>query len=186
MKGRYCPVDGCDYGDDEEKTLPAVRSHINATNDGDHRWEDLKAAVEAQADEQTTETAEEQAEPAETDGSGEGPDPTEEYENQWSDPTDEDDDGNDQQETTDKPADDAGDDTNDDTSGTDGQQEGVGAAMSLVAGSLVVVLLYFLTDDGDDREVRDIDAEHVEDADAGATSDESPSDGDDVWGETFE
>ncbi|WP_231184729.1 hypothetical protein [Haladaptatus sp. DYF46] len=44
-----CPIEGCDYGDNEEKSLAAVRSHINASSDGDHDWSALKPTVEAQA-----------------------------------------------------------------------------------------------------------------------------------------
>lgn len=71
MTGHYCPVEGCDYGEQGDKTLAAVRSHINACNDDAHDWDQLKAAVEAQteqADEPETESDDEQPEAVESNG----------------------------------------------------------------------------------------------------------------------
>lgn len=44
MSGYSCPVEGCDYGDgqDEQKSLPAVRAHVNATGDDAHNWSDCR------------------------------------------------------------------------------------------------------------------------------------------------
>ncbi|MFC6953535.1 hypothetical protein [Halorubellus litoreus] len=50
MTDYYCPVEGCKFGESDEKTLQQVRSHINSMGDGDHRWSDLKGVVEGQGD----------------------------------------------------------------------------------------------------------------------------------------
>lgn len=71
MTGYHCPVEGCDYGDQDDKTLPAVRAHINASNDDTHDWTQLKAAVEEQTEqggEQDGEADEEQPQATENDG----------------------------------------------------------------------------------------------------------------------
>jgi len=48
--GYTCPKEGCDYGDaeDENKSLAAVRSHINSA--GDHDWHALRADLYAAAE----------------------------------------------------------------------------------------------------------------------------------------
>ncbi|NLV14411.1 hypothetical protein [Haloarcula argentinensis] len=45
----YCPAEGCDYGKDEEKSLAAVRSHINAMGES-HDWELLKPLLHQQGE----------------------------------------------------------------------------------------------------------------------------------------
>jgi hypothetical protein len=48
--GYTCPAEGCDYGEeaDENKSLAAVRSHINSADD--HDWHELKADLYAAAE----------------------------------------------------------------------------------------------------------------------------------------
>jgi len=54
MSDHYCPVEGCDYGDDEQKALGSVQGHINGSPDPDHDWSELRERVEAQADDAAT------------------------------------------------------------------------------------------------------------------------------------
>lgn len=60
----YCPIEGCNYGHGEQKSLAAVRSHINATtdtsdqNERGHSWAALKTEVEQQGEESDEEQTE--------------------------------------------------------------------------------------------------------------------------------
>jgi len=49
MSDHYCPVEGCDYGD-EQKNLNSVQGHINARSDDAHDWGELQERVKAQTD----------------------------------------------------------------------------------------------------------------------------------------
>ncbi|MFC7193721.1 hypothetical protein ACFQL4_02220 [Halosimplex aquaticum] len=46
----WCPVDGCDYGEDEEKDRSSVQGHINASASPEHDWSELREQVDAQAE----------------------------------------------------------------------------------------------------------------------------------------
>jgi hypothetical protein len=50
MTGYHCPVNGCDYGESEEKDLDAVRGHINGSPAGGHDWRAHREEVLAQGD----------------------------------------------------------------------------------------------------------------------------------------
>lgn len=41
-EGYYCPVVGCDYGEEEEKTRQSVRSHITGSKSDAHDWDQLR------------------------------------------------------------------------------------------------------------------------------------------------
>ena len=45
-----CPVEGCDYGEQEDKTLAQVRGHVNSSGDEDHVWQDVKHTLLAEAE----------------------------------------------------------------------------------------------------------------------------------------
>ncbi|MGB9953682.1 hypothetical protein ACOZ4F_14950 [Haloarcula marismortui] len=45
----YCPAEGCGYGTESDKSLAAVRSHINAMGD-DHDWDTLKPLLHEQGE----------------------------------------------------------------------------------------------------------------------------------------
>lgn len=45
-----CPVEGCDYGKEEEKTLAQVRGHVNSNGDDDHVWQEAKHELLAEAE----------------------------------------------------------------------------------------------------------------------------------------
>ncbi len=45
----WCPAEGCDYGTESDKSLAAVRSHINAMGD-DHDWDTLKPLLHEQGE----------------------------------------------------------------------------------------------------------------------------------------
>jgi len=64
----YCPVDGCDYGEQERKSLTAVRSHVSSTRKREgHDWDELAPTVKAQADEQDPDDDPEGEEPDDDD-----------------------------------------------------------------------------------------------------------------------
>jgi len=60
MSSYICPVEGCEYGQDEQKDLDSVKGHINGSIDDTHDWGELKAEVEAQTDDQEEPEKEEQ------------------------------------------------------------------------------------------------------------------------------
>jgi len=56
-----CPVEGCDYGEEEEKTLAQVRGHVNSNGDEDHVWQDAKHELLAEAEKrEATETSDDE------------------------------------------------------------------------------------------------------------------------------
>lgn len=57
---RHCPVDGCDYGESDDKSLPAVRAHINASGDDAHDWDELRETVEQQGEQPEADENEEE------------------------------------------------------------------------------------------------------------------------------
>lgn len=84
MSDYYCPVEDCDYPPDSDSvSLSRVRSHINATSEGAHDWDELKPVVLDQAndqDEAGDDQPDEQAEGGDGDDLDEDRD---EYEEQW-------------------------------------------------------------------------------------------------------
>ncbi|MFT4921040.1 MAG: hypothetical protein ACI8XM_000233 [Haloarculaceae archaeon] len=198
-----CHVEGCDWSGDSK---PGLRSHVSGVKDADHQearnnkawegWHPVAFGVvdpdEAEGSDGSSGDPDEatQSTPDEpTDGERDatpddgGTDPADEYEEQWAEESDDADD----RETTDEPADDSGDDTPGD-GGSDPGDSGVGAAMSLVAGTAVVGLLYVLTSkDGEEREVREVEAEDVEDVEPSEDGGETFGDeGNSPWGDTIE
>lgn len=45
-----CPVEGCDYGEQKDKTLAQVRGHVNSSGDEEHVWQDVKHELLAEAE----------------------------------------------------------------------------------------------------------------------------------------
>jgi hypothetical protein len=139
MTGYNCTVDGCGYGADEDKSLAAVRSHVNSRGDEAHEWADLKEAIEAQADDGDDEGNESADDTdADTAGAG-GPDVDEEYRRQLGVgvETDEDDEPDDEDDETEVSV-----DAVDDVDGDDG--DGGSAGVALVAASVALVLVVLL------------------------------------------
>ena len=160
MSDYYCPVEGCDYGESEDKSLAAVRSHINASSADGHDWDELKPIVEAQGEDE--------------EGNEDSPD-----ENESDETPDEDSDGNETGDET--PSDGADDGDGEDTEmptpeeyeqqlsgGTEDSDEvddtpesSVGLSLGslsdipttyLIAGALIVVVLAWLLLSGSDDE----------------------------------
>ena len=69
----WCPVEGCGFGVDDERTLQGVRSHIQNTVEDAHDWGVLGDEVEAQADDHP----DYQGASTEGEGTDEGGDPAE-------------------------------------------------------------------------------------------------------------
>jgi len=72
-----CPVEGCDYGEQEDKTLAQVRGHVNSSGDEAHVWQDVKHTLLAEAEKREatqatedddSEAEEEQGDPGEVPG----------------------------------------------------------------------------------------------------------------------
>jgi len=80
MSDHHCPVEGCDYGEDEQQALDSVKGHINGSVDNDHDWSELRAEVRAQAEdsEESAEADEETANTEETETEENEDMPTEE------------------------------------------------------------------------------------------------------------
>jgi uncharacterized membrane protein len=166
MTDFQCPIEGCDYGESEEKSLAAVRSHVNSTGDDDHEWSDLKALVEQQdgnADQQ--EAPEEQGESAETDENDQQEENTETSDettdDQQSMPTDEE---YRHQQSGGKPADDDQEETTDGTTETTSESGGFlpaldGRTLMLLLGLLAALAIGFLwvNRDSSDDVVSDAD-----------------------------
>ncbi|MHB9287349.1 hypothetical protein ACKVMT_09965 [Halobacteriales archaeon Cl-PHB] len=98
-----CPVEGCDYGEQESKSLAAVRAHINALNDPAHDWSELKSEVVDQGEqgddqqEATTEGGGSEAPEKQTaSGDSDPSDGADEYDQQWNQATDPSEGGDDQ------------------------------------------------------------------------------------------
>lgn len=163
MTGHHCPE--CDFGEDEEKSLQSVRSHITSSGDPDHDWDELADVVETQGadddddadlDEEdgddVQEDTDEDEQPDATDDDPEDDDmPTdEEYERQH---------GESSTETTDDAdEDDAGDDgaPSSSSSSTDGGAFSVPALdgnttlILLGIAAIAILALLVLSRDGDD------------------------------------
>lgn len=63
MSGYTCPVKGCDYGDGDQKSLPAVRAHVNATGDSAHNWGEVKEMLADQDAADSSQSEESKEEP---------------------------------------------------------------------------------------------------------------------------
>lgn len=50
MTDYVCPAEGCEFGKNEERSRHAVVGHINATNDGNHDYTDLKDQIDTAGD----------------------------------------------------------------------------------------------------------------------------------------
>ncbi|MUV87790.1 hypothetical protein GJ631_14830 [Natronomonas sp. CBA1123] len=156
MTDYTCPAEGCDYGEKGGKSLAAVRSHINASSDGAHDWEQLKPTVEQQGDQQpeaTEETVDQETSSDDQTETPDGPDTDDEYQQQVEANTaPADDDEDDDKSVSVDPVDDTADDT------------GGSATVTLVTASVALALVVLLVrgndksnettaqdpDDGDD------------------------------------
>lgn len=176
MTSYTCPIEGCPYGEDEEKSLPAVRAHINATSDGDHEWSDLKPTVEQQGQEGPQDAEDDAGADAEGDGAaGEddgpqqaaiGPDVDAEYQAQVQGAV----------EADPEPVEDSGAvdvEPVEDATDTDGDGDGLGTAASVVAASVALALVVLLVQNGDDEAGDPTDALS---GDADGETDADPSD----------
>jgi|GEM_PF-1130705 len=48
LEPHWCPVDGCEFGVGEDRSLASVRSHVNSDTSEGHDWGDLREQVEEQ------------------------------------------------------------------------------------------------------------------------------------------
>jgi len=48
LEPHWCPVDGCEFGVGEDRSLASVRSHVNSDTSEGHDWGDLREQVENQ------------------------------------------------------------------------------------------------------------------------------------------
>jgi hypothetical protein len=154
MTDYTCPAEGCDYGEKGGKSLAAVRSHINASSDGAHDWEQLKPTVKQQGDQQpeaTEETVDQEIGTDDQTKTSGGPDTDDEYQQQVeanTAPADNDDDDNDKTVSVDSV-----DDTTDDDAGGS-------AAVTLVTASVALALVVLLVrgnDDANETTAQDLD-----------------------------
>lgn len=154
MTDYTCPAEGCEYGEKGGKSLAAVRSHINASSDGGHDWEQLKPTVKQQGDQQPEATEETFDQETSTDDQPEttdGPDTDDEYQQQVEANTvsvDNGDDDDDKAVSVD-PVDDT---TEDDAGGS--------AAVTLVTASVALALVVLLVrgnDQNDETTAQDLD-----------------------------
>jgi len=110
-----CPVDGCDYGESDDKTLAQVRGHVNSSSDDTgHVWQDVKHELLAEAEKRDAASEDD----VEGDGEDDQSDPEdtddtemasqEEYEEQYSDASDGEDDASDGESDTSTDADGSG------------------------------------------------------------------------------
>jgi len=184
----FCPV--CDYGEEESKSLAAVRSHVNAASGTEHDWAGLKDEVEAQAedaddtnDDQATDQPDQQASSSDDqqDDGEDAPDTSgttsqmpsqSEYEQQQEAV------GDGAAGTESAPDDDTSDDggnTSNDTSSESGFQiPEIHPMYLLVAVAVLLVLVVLLTRDGEssNEPAEEIDAEREPDNDADGGADE--------------
>lgn len=152
MTNHICPVEGCEYGENSNKSLAAVRAHINAVNDDAHEWADLKGDVEQQADTdpesgRDTDSGEETTDDTDDRDDGQqqpaGPDVDAEYEAQVLGAVEGD--GDDADDGDDGDSNEVEVDAVDDATG--GNQ--MGTAATLVAASVALALVVLLTRDND-------------------------------------
>jgi len=201
----YCPAEGCDYGTESDKTLAAVRSHINAMGD-DHDWDTLKPLLHEQGETSDDQPDDQPGDPdddppgtggaaapdneGDDDQQSEGVEQTETPENTESDQQDMDQSTEyDQQVQQAQQADDQPDDPDDSSQsgGRDGGQtsqttSGGGVPLvPLVAGALLLGLLLVALSGGDDQPEQ-VDSEVVEqDDDADPITDDPEAEV--HWGE---
>jgi hypothetical protein len=161
MTGVVCPVNGCDYGEQDEKSLQSVRTHINAKGDDDHDWSELKPEVVEQADDQEDSDDEEQEEPEDDESENEEDMPTEEeYERQHGE-------GEEEEEQDEEPenSDPEGDSGSDDGSSFDVPIPSLSPmTWLLIVGALVLIFLYLQRSD---------DSEPIEQSETTESTDES-------------
>lgn len=133
MSSNRCPVEGCEYGESDDKSKAAVRSHVNAKSDPEHNWADLKSAVMGDPDADETDDADgEQTETDENEENEEDEDdmPTdEEYQEQHA---------QDDNDTTDDT------DTTDSDTATDDDAGGGGFSIPALDGSTVMLVMGLL------------------------------------------
>lgn len=184
----YCPVEGCDYGTDEETSLAAVRSHINASSKDGHHWDQLKPLVEQQDQQEPDDDQPEDQQPDQQEGgdgegsetsTDQGNDQQDDVARQWGNSTADDDGGDDQGKGGDGEGGDGGPDTSDDGGTNTPFGGGIPLPVSahvLVAGLaallLVVLVLQYRRTGGDDVEI------DVEEPDPADDADDTPGTGD--------
>lgn len=198
MTDKYiCKIEGCEY---DGKTLSSLRSHVSATKEEDHQQaRKSKAWEEWYPDEEGADPSEEggstpsdegiedpsdddldddPSEPTDDEGddggsttpSEGGPDPSQEYEEQWST----DDTASSSEETEGSEG-----GTDPSSGGSDratGEGNGIGTGAALVAGSALVGLIVLLTRKDDDQEPIEV-ASTAEDVDPDEEEDSTPSEG---------
>lgn len=177
-----CKIEGCDWVGESK---PSLRSHVSGSKDDDHQearttkaWEEWYPDEEgstpseeggsAPSDEGTADPADDDldddpTEPTEGGGDSEGsstpsdggPDPTEEYAEQWGEEQASDTQDSEGSEEGSDPSDDGGDGGSD-PSGEVGN--GIGAGAALVAGSALVGLIVLLTRDNDDEDPIEVES----------------------------
>lgn len=119
-----CPVEGCDFGEAEDKTLAQVRGHVNSNGDEDHVWQDVKHELLAEAEKrEATQATDDEDDEESIDMATQ-----EEYEEQYSD------------EDSDLPEGDEGDGDTESADGDEDDQDGGGFSVPSVSASTVVLV----------------------------------------------
>ncbi len=72
-----CPVEGCDYGEEDDKTLAQVRGHVTSNGDNDHVWQEVKHELLAEAEKRETTDSDGESEDDGSEGEVEAGDPGE-------------------------------------------------------------------------------------------------------------
>jgi len=170
MTSYTCPVEGCDYGEQESKSLAAVRSHINALNDPAHDWAELKSEVIGQGDggddqqEATTDEGADDPTPKQTESGDSDPsEEADEYDQQWNEATD-------PQDGSEPDPSDSGSDPNDPGAGGGGVPVEAVIGGTIALGALVV-LVGLAGSSNTDPEPQQVESE-VSDAEASAEAGE--------------